>query len=216
MARARKAGDTAYNARKRYARQAERYLKEARQGAAEDAARKMALAKTAFENALATYDPSQRQRISKPVMQLAREFGVNLDDSSIRKSSMTDNAERRAKVVAASKRFTVGAQKDPEQRRQFEAETLIKNPVISRRFFAATQSIWRDKAVKWDDKLKSWRVDNSKIYRVLFDYYGVDNLADLLDKVKADLGGELFDLDLGDDDVYVYMTAKGSYVYGSR
>ena len=215
MIRAAKPGDETYNARKRYTRQAERYLKQASQSAGEDAARKRALAKTAFENALALYDAKSNQRVSKPVAKLAAEFGIDLTQRDIKKSYISTDEQRRQRVTAESKSWRVGAQTDPEQRRQFEAVNLMRNPTVSRRFFAATQDIWREKAVKYDPELGANRIDPSKIYQVLFEHYGVDNLADLMDKVAADLGADnLYDVDIDDDELYAYLTAKGSYVYG--
>ena len=215
MIRAAKPGDETYNARKRYTRQAERYLKQAQQSAGEDAARKRALAKTAFENALALYDARSSQRVSKPVAKLAAEFGIDLTQRDVKKSYISTDEQRRQRVTSKSKSWTVGAQTDPEQRRQFEAAALMSNPTISRRFFAATQDLWRGKAVKWDEELQANRIDPAKIYQVLFEHYGVDNLADLMDKVSADLGNAgLYDVDIDDDELYTYLTAKGSYVYG--
>ena len=78
MARNRKAGDTAYNARRREYRAAQRYLKKAHESTGATAERNRALARSHFESALQTYDPNQKQPFSSQIINLAAEFGVDI------------------------------------------------------------------------------------------------------------------------------------------
>ena len=77
--KARRLGDESTIARKRYYRASERYLKEAEKTSGTTAARYRQLARQNFEDALATYDPTNTQKFSKPMQRLAAEFGYDLE-----------------------------------------------------------------------------------------------------------------------------------------
>lgn len=191
--RARKAGDVATNARKRYYRSAERNLKKAEQSSGATRSRFRALARQDFEDALSTYDKGTTQRFSKPMQRLADEFGIDLEDAR----SMFSDSSKRAKVISRSGDVLETSQTDVEVRREREARVLLNNTKIGKRIYAGLIDIWRDEATFLgpDGKLK---VDQSKILPSLFDYFDVDNVADLLEKIEDMVGDKLY-ADEGDD-----------------
>ena len=77
--RARKKGDDSTNARKRYYRASERYLKKAESTSGATSQKYRALARDSFDKALSTYEATNTQRFSAPMRRLASEFGVDLE-----------------------------------------------------------------------------------------------------------------------------------------
>lgn len=203
MARARKKGDEATNARKRYYRDAQRRLKRARETKSPVIAmRERTLAEESFRKAFATYEPGQTQKMSKPMQDLAKEFGVNTEQmrEKQRKTIESNQGEisefmqrKRESVIEASKKARV---KDMSQndRRMSEAEIIFSSE-IGHRIIGGTASIWRDAATEEytdENGIKRMKVDRSKIFPALFEHYGVDNLADLLDAIEDETGEDLY------------------------
>ena len=200
MARAAKAGDTFYNARRRYQRAAERNLKKADQASGATAARYRNLARQDLDKALATYDQSTTQNFSKPIQNLASKLGVNLGQQRKRLQSMKGELARKLRETAASKSANrlASAVADAEARRQAEAKAVFSSGIGSR-IIGGLVDVWRDKA------LIDGKVDKKKMMQAIFDYFKVDNLADLLSAVEKTLGERLYDE--GDDET-LYETVK--------
>ena len=91
MARAsRPTGDKATNARRRYYRSAERYLKQAQNAVGAYAAKARALAQIQLENALKTYSKNTTQSFAKPIQRVANALGVDLNQKRQEIKQRTD------------------------------------------------------------------------------------------------------------------------------
>lgn len=192
-------GDDATNARKRYYRAAERYLKQAEKASGATAARYQELARQNFTDAMNTYSKSTTQDFSRPIQKLANILGIDLAQVRQNIKTRTDEAAEKIRGAAiklgkGSKSFkalqTTKAER-AEQLRQDEARAVF-NSSIGKRIMGGTVELWKEDATvevmgKYGKELK---VDQTKIYPILFDYFKVDNLADLLEKVE-DITGEV-------------------------
>lgn len=210
--RARKAGDVSTNARKRYYRASERYLKQAEKSSGSTAARYRQLARQSFEDALATYDPANTQKYSKPIQRLAAEFGYDLEK---RRELPTDSAEaeraierrrsRQQYVIGESRFYKESALKDVGTRREREAQALFKSSEIGRRIIGGYVDVWRDEAVTIDETTGERKIDTRQIFKALFKYFDVDNLADLVEKVENEIGEVLYEMGNADE---IYEVVK--------
>lgn len=210
--RARKAGDVSTNARKRYYRASERYLKKAEKSSGSTAARYRQLAKQSFDDALATYDPANTQKYSKPIQRLAAEFGYDLEK---RRELPTNSAEaehaierrrnRQQYVIGESKFYKESALKDVGTRREREAQALFKSSEIGRRIIGGYVDVWRDEAVTIDETTGERKIDTRQIFKALFKYFDVDNLADLVEKVENEIGEVLYEMGNADE---IYEVVK--------
>ena len=78
------------------------------------------------------------------------------------------------------------------------------NSPIGSRVIGGTVEIWQDKAtVTLADG--TTKIDKSKILPALFDYFEVDNLADLLDSIESMSGADLYS---SPDDEAFYESVK--------
>ena len=192
-ARARKAGDDAYNARRRYQRSAERNMKKAEQSSGATAARYRQLARDDLDKAMETYDQSTTQNFNKTISNLANQLGVDLSQQRRRIQSMKKGTVEKLRESAISEEKSrtrlVAYIEDDEARRQAEARQII-NSKIGSRIIGGLVDVWKDKAtISTDSGLE---VDNRKILPALFDYFNVDNLADMLEKVEQIIGDKLY------------------------
>ena len=135
MARARRKGDETYNARRRYTRKAERYMKQADSSYGVSRERYIELAKREAEKALSTYDKEPLfQKLSKGLQRVALET-----DAQFFKPA---NDAQRQKLISRSKRSLESNVKD---RREYEGRAIMSSSVGSR-IIAALEPIWRDYA----------------------------------------------------------------------
>lgn len=179
MARARKAGDAAYNARRRYGRQAQRYLKKAGQTSGASAERYRALAREAYENAMATYDPKQKQKISSRLIDVGRELGI--DTQGARSEFITKIGEqRKQELIEKSKQALESALQDPEKRREREARILLSSTSVGHKIMGGLVDVW----INADDREQA-----------ILNYFGVDNLASVIDILEQKIGDALYSSD---------------------
>lgn len=205
---ARRKGDVSTNARKRYYRASERYLKKAEQASGASAKRYRQLAKQNFEDALATYDPANTQEYSEPIQRLAGEFGYDLDamrqlpeSEAVRESVMSRRARIQERVVRESKYVKESSFKNDDVRRDREAQALFKNAEIGRRIIGGYVDVWRDEATVTDPETGERKIDTRRIFKALYKHFNVDNLADLVEKVEAEIGDTLYEMG-NDDEIY--------------
>ena len=191
-------GDKATNARKRYYRASERYLKqsETMSGAAKE--RYRALAKIQFEKALSTYSSNTKQRFSKPMQRLADEFSIDLEsrrdmfmktDSAKRLDAISESRSRKSKSTFLQ---------DDEERKEFEAEQIF-NTNVGSRIIGGLEDVWRDEAVSVDEDGNA-SYDRGKIFKAIKDFFKVDNLWQVLEKIEKPLGELLYAV--GARDIY--------------
>lgn len=189
-------GDNAYNARRRYYRSAERNLKKAEESSGASAARYRAVARQDLENAFATYDSSApKQKISEPIRNLASKMGIDLEGQ--RSKFIAATPKQREQAISRSEIALESSKQNDAIRREYEAYALVNQTSIGRRIIGATVDIWRDTATD----LETGMIDRSKIIPALFDYFNVNSLADLIDKIE-DMVGEALYADEDSDAMY--------------
>lgn len=191
-------GDDATNARKRYYRAAERYLKQADSTSGATSARYRELARQNFNDAMQTYSKGTTQKFSRPIQAIANKLGVDLNQMRQTIKSRTDEVAQKVRSAAiklgeGSKSFkalqSVKAER-AEQLRQDEARAILNSP-IGQRIIGGTVEIWQDEATVQVSQTET-KIDKTKILPALFDYFQVDNLADLLEKVEDITGENLY------------------------
>lgn len=186
MARKRRpTGDDATNARKRYAREANRYIRQADQ-ASSPASRErfMTLAEQSTKKALSTYDEvvpvsKMRKELKEAVLRTGAEF-----------EDLTD--ERRKAIRARSIKDEVSAQskvKRGEQKRENMAKGLL-NTHVGSRIFGALSEIWQPAIYTGDDG--KTHIDQKEMTKLIFDYLGVDNWMQAIERFEEVYGEELY------------------------
>lgn len=209
MARAKRpTGDEATNARKRFYRSAERYLKQAAKSAGATASRYRELARLNLEDALKTYSPKTTQKFSKPIQRLANELGIDLEAKRQKMKERTPEKAEKIRESAIdlggrSKRALAGAKARNEQLRQDEARAIL-NSSIGSRIIGGTVEIWQEAATETTETGET-QIDKSKILPALYEYFGVDNLADLLAAIEDITGDVLYSHGMVDE---MYETVK--------
>lgn len=134
-ARAKKASDEVYNARRRYTRKAERYMKQADSSYGASRERYIELAKREAEKALSTYDKEPPfQKLSKGLQRVALETDAQF--------SKPANDAQRQKLISRSKR---ALESNIQDRREYEGRAIMSSSVGSR-IIAALEPVWRDYA----------------------------------------------------------------------
>lgn len=213
MARPEKTGDKYNNARKRFIRSAQRNLKKAEQSSGITADKYRTIAATDLQKALDTYDQGTTQNYRKEIKQLASALDVDLEQSRKRLKDMKSNTASRLRNLAEkqSTERLVENLDDTETLRQAEAKAVFSSDVGSR-IIGGLVDIWKDKAsrvvTKFDKEGKPYKkteVDKKKMFDAIFDYLGVDNLADALQKMEQAIGDRLY----GDGETdTIYETVK--------
>lgn len=207
MARAKRpTGDLANTARKRYYRDAERYLRQAENSTGATAARYRAMAQIRLNEALNTYTKSTTQNFAKPIQNIANKLGVDLNVAREKISSRSAKQEKQIRSRAIDETqslYALRSSQDSETLRQNEARALFNSPIGSR-IIGGTVDIWQQKAtVTLPDG--STKIDKSKIIPALYEHFEVDNLADLLDAIEKRSGEDLY---RSPDDEAFYESVK--------
>lgn len=207
MARAKRpTGDLANNARKRYYRDAERYLRQAENSTGATAARYRSMAQKRLNEALNTYTKSTTQNFAKPIQNIANKLGVDLNEArdKLRSRSAKQEKQIRSRAIDETRSlYALQGSRDSETLRQSEARALFNSPIGSR-IIGGTVEIWQDKAtVTMPDG--STQIDKSKILPALYEYFDVDNLADLLNAIETMSGEDLYK---SPDDEAFYESVK--------
>ena len=100
---------------------------------------------------------------------------------TIQQRTKAQEKQIREHAIDQSLNATVKGTKDSDSLRQREARAILNSPIGSR-VIGGTVEIWEDQAkIVTDDGTK---IDNKKILPALYDYFEVDNLADLLDTIE--------------------------------
>lgn len=205
MARKRKAGDIATNARKRYYRAAERYLKQANQSSGASAGRYRELARQKLEDAIGTYAKKTTQAFSKPIQRLADQLGIDLQSKREQLKAKSDSKaeKQQTQLIENSERSLAGVELTTDEMREMQARAILNSP-IGKRIIGGTVDIWRDAAtVVGEDG--QYSVDKTKILPALFEHYEVDNLADLIEAIENEVGETLYSSPDSDE---MYETVK--------
>ena len=211
MARKReKASDDTYNARRREYRAAQRYLKKANATSGATASRNRALAQTHLQNALNTYDLTQNQKISSSIANLGAELGIDVygyrEDmrsdfvgSSGNVSAVYESRARR--IEKESSRALESSLSDEDIRRDEEARAIMNNPSLGKRIIGGLSSVWSDSVKKGNSNAEN----RQAIQDSVFEYFGVQKWADVIDKLREMAGESLFEVS---NDLEMYDTVK--------
>lgn len=158
--------DEIRNARRRFARQAERYEKQAAQASGIEASRKRQLARTSLEKAISLYDdPTKAGQNNKAMRGL-----INRLNPRIASKSLSDAQQKAA--VRESSSFLASAFKDPEKRSEREAEILMSGDA-GNYIYAATSDIWEGK-------------ENYPIRdQLIMEHFGVESMAEVIDAITS-------------------------------
>lgn len=195
MARS-KAADAAYNAQRRYRRSAIRHLDRSEQMSGAAAARERQLAKTNYEAALVISAGKDLSRRSAEIKRLAAEFGYE--------EPTNQRTARRDDYISQSRFALEGNLADESVRREQEARALLNDDTIGSRILGGLVEVWKKPATVTDDNGMD-KIDNRKIVPALLDYFKVDSLADMIDKLEETLGSSLYDLKGDLSDIYEYV-----------
>ena len=191
---ARPTGDAATNARKRFYRRAESYLKKAEESTGVTKEKYKALARVHFENAMKTYDVTTTQKFSKPMQRIANQLGVDIEEERLKMKAQSGTVREKIrdayiKLDETSASYKALKRKSRAAIREAEAEILMKSPV-GKRLIAANEDIWKDAArVKVNGKCV---IDKKKIMPAILRAYNADSLADLLEKIEEIAGEDLY------------------------
>ena len=211
--RPRKKGDDSYNARRRYVRNAERNLKKAESATGAAKARYERLAQESYKNALKTYSTSN-QKPSRAIERLGKQLGKvtsRLRETIVKRQEPRDVKE----AIKRSYKVKETNLTDEQTRREVEATTILNSP-IGRRIIGGTESIWRDEATMTGDD-GSYFVDKKRILPILFKYFKVDNVADLLERIETEVGEYFYADDEGALSMYdvVKLTIQKAIMQGN-
>ena len=165
MARAKRAGDTARNARRRFVRQGQRYLQQADQAVGAMKSRYKVLAQDSLEKAVSLYgEDFDKSRAEKPIKDLAKSLGVDISTISPTKNKLAGVAasyEALAKSIPDSGSLPL---------REREARTLLKRSNIKNRFYGGLIDIW--------EGLPPAERDDA-----ILEYFNAESLMDVIDEL---------------------------------
>lgn len=158
-ARAKKTSDEVYNARRRYTRKAERYMKQADSSYGASRERYIELAKREAEKALSTYDKEPSfQKLSKGLQRVALET-----DAQFAKPA---NDAQRQKLISRSRR---ALESNIQDRREYEGRAIMSSSVGSR-IIASLEPVWRQYA-EYNPKSKKYGIKNwDEVAPKIFEY----------------------------------------------
>lgn len=184
MARGKRQSDDVYNARRRYRRQAERYLAKAEKASGLKKARYEAQARDATIKASQLYAQGQEPR--GRVKSLMERQGI--DRGTIAAAS----AARVERLANQSLNFLVGKK---EKTRDQMARDILSTGNIGSRFYGGLVQLW-------DGTEESRRHPN----RAILEFFGAESIMDVLEKLEEQ-GIDLYTPDVNDD-VYKSVQLK--------
>ena len=164
MARKRKPSDDVYNARRRLARQAARYEKQAVLESGSLSNRYKELARQATKKAIATYDDPSNAKASSLISGLENRLNIARPIKAI-------SEDQRKRIISESYKSKVSAMTDSDVQREQEAKAILNSPIGSR-IYGALSNVWKDS----DD-----------INQAIMDYFGVDSMMDVIEKIESQI-----------------------------
>lgn len=185
MARRRKASDDVYNARRRFAREAQRYEKKASQASGMEAERYRTLARTSLEKSIALYDDPKKISGNSTIRNLTQKLNPRILSGKI------SDAGKKS-LQRQSLRSLEGSKADEQARREYEAETIMSSDAGAR-IYAGLVSIWEDS-------------DYADRDAAILDYFDADSMADVLDMIEES-GINLYE---DADELYAYEDIRTS------
>ena len=161
---------SAYNARRRYARQAERYMKQAAEMEGIEKSRTETLARSALERAISTYADPKKAMGSSLIKGLAKQLKPSLPTKKVGESI-------RGQRIAESYAALEDVRADDSIRRELEAQEILETD-IGNRIYGALVDIWKDS-------------DYADRNQAIMDYFGAESMADVIQAIE-DAGIDLY------------------------
>lgn len=188
MARAKRESDDVYNARRRFRRQAQRYLAKAQKSSGVEKLRYEAQARAATVSAMRTY--GKGQKVQGQVKKLAETLSISQEDITRATKGRSTSQADITRLIESSKSALVGSQ---SMARDDMAREILKTGNIGSRFYGGLVQIW--------DTSPENRLHPNK---AILEFFGVDSLMDVLEMLEAQ-GINLYSPDTNDQ---VYKSAQ--------
>lgn len=168
MARARKRSDDVYNARRRFRRQAERYIKKANETAGVAKNRYESMARNALEKAIASYAGNKPQG---RIAQLAEKLNIMQARIKMVRSEKAVTKEDRANFIAESRSalFTSGKDKS----RDDMAKDILSDKNVASAFYGGLSDIWANTEVGRENPNQA-----------ITEYYNVESIMDVIEMLE--------------------------------
>ena len=161
---------SAYNARRRYARLAERYMKQAADMKGIEKSRTETLARSALERAISTYADPKKAMGSSLIKGLAKQLKPTMPTKKVGEGI-------RGQHIAESYAALDKVRTDDSIRRELEAQEILETD-IGNRVYGALVDIWKDS-------------DYADRNQAIMDYFGAESMADVIQAIE-DAGIDLY------------------------
>lgn len=168
MARARKRSDDVYNARRRFRRQAERYIKKANETAGVAKSRYESMARNALEKAIASYAGNKPQG---KIAQLAEKLNITQARINIVRSDKAVTKEDRANFIIESRSALFKANKDKS--RDDMAKNILSDKNVASAFYGGLSDIWANTEVGRENPNQA-----------ITEYYNVESIMDVIEMLE--------------------------------
>lgn len=168
MARARKRSDDVYNARRRFRRQAERYIKKANETAGVAKNRYESMARNALEKAIASYAGNKPQG---KIAQLAEKLNITQARVDIIRTNEIETKEYRENFITKSKSALFTSNKDKS--RNDMAKDILSDKNVASAFYGGLSDIWANTEVGRENPNKA-----------ITEYYNVESIMDVIEMLE--------------------------------
>ena len=168
MARARKNSDDVYNARRRFRRQAERYIKKANETAGVAKNRYESMARNALEKAITSYAGNKPQG---KIAQLAEKLNITQARIDIIKTNETKTKEYRENFIANSRSALFTSNKGKS--RDDMAKDILSDKNVASAFYGGLSDIWANTEVGRENP-----------NQVIIEYYNVESIMDVIEMLE--------------------------------
>lgn len=168
MARARKRSDDVYNARRRFRRQAERYIKKANETSGVAKNRYESMARNALEKAIASYAGNKPQG---KIAQLAEKLNITQARINIVRSDKAVTKEDRANFIIESRSALFKANKDKS--RDDMAKNILSDKNVASAFYGGLSDIWANTEVGRENPNQA-----------ITEYYNVESIMDVIEMLE--------------------------------
>lgn len=168
MARARKISDDVYNARRRFRRQAERYIKKANETSGVTKNRYESMARNALEKAIASYAGNKPQG---KIAQLAEKLNITQARIDIIRTNEIKTKKGRENFIVESKSALFTSNKDKS--RNDMAKDILSDKNVASAFYGGLSDIWANTEVGRENPNKA-----------LTEYYGVESIMDIIEMLE--------------------------------
>lgn len=173
MARPKKAGDTSYNARRRFKRQAERYIKKAESAIGAAKLRFYSLASNVLEQAISLYESPDK--IGTTMRNLAEKLNIDVKNVKQTQSKLETISQSYEALVNQPEKTGLQSQRDRE------AKSILSKGNIRNRFYAGLIDVWEGLPPNERDA-------------AILEHFNADSLLDVIEELEQ-AGIDLYSAD---------------------